>query len=374
MKHENKLQWYDFLRGIAAIAVLIGHVRALSFVPFEQSNADAAGKAFYFITGFAHEAVVIFFVLSGFFIIRSIHESAAARRFSIGDYAFNRLSRLWVVLIPALFVSWGLDTIGLTWFADTPAYQGQIEFMEGVSPVGKMGVLTLLGNTFFVQSILVPTFGSNGALWSLANEFWYYLTFPLIYLSISSFYRSIGLRIALGMLAVGVLIFVVQGIALYFLIWLMGGVVYLALERFNLRFGNRWFIAATLALFGITLTGIRLRMTPLVFNDFSLGITTVLVLITLGGKEIHLSALRKISVFLSNISYSLYVTHLPIAVLITAAFLPARMTWSFGNAGFYLLTVGAIMLYSMAMYFLFERNTAAVKKYLSHFRKRTVHA
>jgi peptidoglycan/LPS O-acetylase OafA/YrhL len=38
---------------------------------------------------------------------------------------------------------------------------------------------TFVGNLAFLQTIAVPIFGTNGPMWSLANEFWYYLIFPL---------------------------------------------------------------------------------------------------------------------------------------------------------------------------------------------------
>jgi hypothetical protein len=40
-------------------------------------------------------------------------------------------------------------------------------------------IMTFLGNLCFVQTVSVPVYGSNGPLWSLANEFWYYVMFPL---------------------------------------------------------------------------------------------------------------------------------------------------------------------------------------------------
>ena len=39
---------------------------------------------------------------------------------------------------------------------------------------------TLLGNGAFMQDILVSTFGTNSPLWSLSNEFWYYVLFGLL--------------------------------------------------------------------------------------------------------------------------------------------------------------------------------------------------
>jgi len=69
MKHESNYYWFDFLRGTSAVVVLTGHVRALTFVIFSGATqaVDIWGKAFYFLTGFSHQAVIIFFVLSGFY-------------------------------------------------------------------------------------------------------------------------------------------------------------------------------------------------------------------------------------------------------------------------------------------------------------------
>jgi peptidoglycan/LPS O-acetylase OafA/YrhL len=43
-----------------------------------------------------------------------------------------------------------------------------------------LGPEVLLGNLVFLQAILVPTWGSNGPLWSLAFEFWFYIWFPTL--------------------------------------------------------------------------------------------------------------------------------------------------------------------------------------------------
>ena len=53
--------------------VMIGHLRSFLFVaPGEVDNISLVDKLFYFVTGFGREAVVTFFVLSGFFITKSI--------------------------------------------------------------------------------------------------------------------------------------------------------------------------------------------------------------------------------------------------------------------------------------------------------------
>ena len=56
----------DLIRAIAAFAVMVGHLRALFFADFAylQSKSLPLG-ALYFFTGFGHQAVIVFFVLSG---------------------------------------------------------------------------------------------------------------------------------------------------------------------------------------------------------------------------------------------------------------------------------------------------------------------
>ena len=60
------------MRALAALAVLGGHVRALSLSSYNQLDSpNILQKMFYFLTGFGHQAVIIFFVISGFLIGRS---------------------------------------------------------------------------------------------------------------------------------------------------------------------------------------------------------------------------------------------------------------------------------------------------------------
>jgi peptidoglycan/LPS O-acetylase OafA/YrhL len=372
MKHEQKFEWFDLFRGCAAMLVLLGHVRALMFLPYAESKPNGLGKVFFFMTGFGHEAVVIFFVLSGFFIIRSIHKSAVSGKWSASNYALNRLSRLWTVLIPALIISFVWDSIGMEFYSTAPSYRGEIPFMD-VSPVGKLSLSVLLGNIFFVQSIVVPTFGSNGALWSLTNEFWYYALFPLLYFSLVRQYNALT-RIALVMIAVAVTLFVGYSIALYFLVWLMGGAVYLVVEKNKKWTTTNLLLIASLVLVLGTLGGIRIGLNPSVFNDFTLGVAVSTALIALSGRTIKSEWLRKISIWLSNISYTVYVVHLPLAVLITTVLIPLRLTWSLQSLGMYFLVCIILVVYAVAMYYVFERNTTRIKKFISQLSTRYSHA
>ena len=96
----------DHLRWISALAVLVGHAREVLFVPhFPPDALPVWAKALYFVTNFQKEAVIVFFVLSGVLIGGKLMEYAAEPVFPLGRYAVERLTRLYVVLLPALALS-----------------------------------------------------------------------------------------------------------------------------------------------------------------------------------------------------------------------------------------------------------------------------
>ena len=173
----------DLIRGLSALVVLLAHVRG--FVLLDLGQLESPGlvtKGFYFATGIHHQAVMVFFVLSGYFVGGTVMDALGRGKFSAPRYALARLSRLWVVLVPALLLTFLLDAAGRS--MDASAYAGALreQFMSGpeLGSGASASIGSFLGNLAFLQTIELPVFGSNGPLWSLANEFWYYVLFPLL--------------------------------------------------------------------------------------------------------------------------------------------------------------------------------------------------
>jgi peptidoglycan/LPS O-acetylase OafA/YrhL len=164
---------------------------------------------------------MIFFVLSGFLISRSIERARRNGTWSWSWYLSRRLTRLLVVLLPALVLTTLLDRLGVGLFGTAGIYGGHDSgnIIQFAVP-SRDGVETLLGNAAFLQEIVVPTYGSNGPLWSLSYEFWYYVLYPV--LIAVAFGRSLGHRTVLGAVALATFLFVGSVIASYFAVWLMG--------------------------------------------------------------------------------------------------------------------------------------------------------
>jgi peptidoglycan/LPS O-acetylase OafA/YrhL len=212
----------DLFRGVSALAVMLGHVRGLFFVDFPfLANQSLAHRILYVVTGFGHEAVMIFFVLSGYFIGTSVVDSVRDRQWSWRLYLVNRLTRLQLVLFPALVLGAIWDQIGMRIPQLAPFYYGGLYKYFPPSVAVRSTVTVFFSNLFFLQSVVSPVFGSNGPLWSLSYEFWYYILFPALILAATS-WTGIRNRFLYAGLAALLMWFVGLQISLYFLIWLAG--------------------------------------------------------------------------------------------------------------------------------------------------------
>src|ERR1700733_2312871 len=105
----------DLLRGIAALAVFLGHARTASFVEFgalPSPQHTAIAKIFFGLTRTGHEAVLVFFVLSGYLVGGQVIKQVRQRRFLIKSYALERTTRIFLPLIPACLL-----TVASNWLA-----------------------------------------------------------------------------------------------------------------------------------------------------------------------------------------------------------------------------------------------------------------
>jgi peptidoglycan/LPS O-acetylase OafA/YrhL len=152
----------DLIRGAAAVLVLLGHLRNLFFVDFSEvvGKANPLVKLVYLATGFSHYAVMIFFVLSGFLVGGGVLRGRMEGKWSWSLYSTNRLTRLWLVLIPALLIGAIWDHCGIHIFGTSGIYGGVARANVGIFAVQpRLSASVMIGNALFLQDILTPTFG-----------------------------------------------------------------------------------------------------------------------------------------------------------------------------------------------------------------------
>ena len=376
MVHDNRYVWLDFIRGISAIIVCGGHLRAAMFIDYSQLETTSIFKQlFYFITGLGHQSVLVFFVLSGFFVGGSVINSR--HRFKFIDYLIARLSRLWVVLIPALIFTSFIDLYIINSFSSPFTAEHDSILASGTSTNYSISVDTLLGNIIFLQGIYFPVFGSNGPLWSLTNEFWYYMFFPLIAICIGYVHSAKIYRVLCAFTLVLLAIFIAQSILEGFIIWLMGVVVFCIYKKpFSC---NYFFVFIAGALFSLSLVDSKVAIIhaniPL-SSDLLVAITFSLFIVSIKGinapKKVY-KLIAEISKWLSEISYSLYLSHFPIVMLIYVNFYAEKqLILGFNGLIQYTFWLSILFLLAVIFWLVFERNTSKVRSWMTKLQLKVV--
>jgi peptidoglycan/LPS O-acetylase OafA/YrhL len=358
----------DAIRGVSALAVMIYHLRGLFFADFPfVANKSLPIAGLYAITGYGHQAVMIFFVLSGYFIGSSVMESVGVRRWSWRKYLASRFTRLELVLFPSLVLGGLWDRIGMRIPQAAPIYFGGLYKFYIPSVALRSTVPIFLGNLFFLQSIDTPVFGSNTPLWSLSYEFWYYILFPVLLL-VSVTWIDTRWRLFYAAFAVLLLWFIGPQTTFYFLIWLAGALLG-RIQRASWAKPNfpGMALCTGLIFFG-ALAWLRThRLSSDLMSDYLVAFCFVLWLyaLLLGPRDTTPRGYEFAARKLAGFSYTLYLVHLPALILLRAVLDP-QGDWQPDALHLgYASAIGLmIMLYAYGVAECTEAHTATVRRWL----------
>ena len=355
----------DMLRGLAALAVVVGHIRGFLLVDFGAlQSPEMWHKLVYFLGGLGHQSVIAFFALSGFLVGGKVLKDMLAGSWSWGHYIVARLARLWTVVIPALVVTLVLDVAGRA-LSGGQGYDGGLYDILSSGPSSASPVdhsfATFLANAAFLQTITAPVYGSNGPLWSLANEFWYYVMAPLAAFAVLV-PANIWLRVMSGVAAVGLAWLLPAELVILGVIWLSGAAAHHLSARIGLAalFAHPAFAVVAILALGATVVA-GFRWNGMVY-DLVLGLAWAAALPALA----HLPDLdglyARIASGISEISYTLYATHFPLLAFIYFTVI-APQQWQPGLHvfGLGLAMLAAAVVMATALWWCFERNTPDVR-------------
>lgn len=153
LSNMKKLDKLEAIRGAAALYVVLHHTLPNDFV-------HSAGWGMLF--RFGQEAVILFFVLSGFVINYSFQTS---KNQTFKKYFEKRFIRLYIPLLPILLLGYLMKSYEAGEFVD-------------------LRIGELLGNVIMLQDInmskpnvVVSPYWGNHPLWSLSYEWWFYMLF-----------------------------------------------------------------------------------------------------------------------------------------------------------------------------------------------------
>jgi peptidoglycan/LPS O-acetylase OafA/YrhL len=357
----------DLVRGIAAFLVLLSHWKIMFFVDYPQIPSHPRWFAIpYVVCEAGHTAVLIFFVLSGYLISDNIFRSLDRGQFQWRTYLTHRLVRLWIVLLPGILLGGLLDWIGLHYAHNGNLYNTVNAKSHAINVSQSLTASTFFGNIVFLQTLLVPSLGSNGALWSLANEFWYYILFPLGWLALRRD-TSLFHRILYSVLFFTLAWFTGSSILPLFPVWLAGA----ALALLPLpQIGRRTQIIAAIIYTPLVFVFAKISLFPSLAQDYVFGAITFLFFwIVLSAREVSGDTpVTRLTRQTARFSYTLYVVHMP-ALLLLTAFLAGERQWSptdLRHDAVALAVLAAVVLYAYLIATLTEFRTREIRTWIKH--------
>ena len=290
----------NFSRAAAALLVLFFHVRSTLVVPYDALDAHSGlSRAFFLITTFGHDAVIIFFVLSGYLVGGAVLRLDMEARSDLFEYWVDRSVRIGPVLIAATVLSVTLQLV-------TPS--------SGCSD----SPTTILGNAFGFENFIVRPLCNNLPLWSISNEVVYYFVFPVM---IAAFLRLFSIWLAISLACVALICALSMQLApldetnivFDFPFWLIGAALWFVQGEFRrLRWLSLLMLAAALAVGRLDIGKDHFWL-----RDLFLAASLSLVLVTFFNQPMPASGVRAVladrladfSRRFADLSFSLYVTH-----------------------------------------------------------------
>jgi peptidoglycan/LPS O-acetylase OafA/YrhL len=353
------------VRGLAALLVLGGHLRSFTFDDYVSiSDPGLTTTLFYGITGLGHQAVVVFFAMSGFLVGGKALDDMLTGRWSWRWYLLRRLTRLLIVVIPALCLTAVLDGIGILATGGV-GFDLSLRTYNSIPLAPNYTIGTFVGNLAFLQTIAVPIFGTNGPMWSLANEFWYYLIFPLAASLTLVPYLWIGRLLSISIL--GACIFILPWEILELgSIWIAGaGGAWLCKQptfELALRHNGARISVCVLMIVVLVLTrnAQRADVADLIFGmTVAIALPILVVAPTFG--KFYQSSTRAAA----EISYTLYLTHFPfLTFLVMVGLAPHRFQPGWSGAVVYGGLLICALAWATGVWWCFERKTERVFRYL----------
>jgi len=310
---KAKLRKLEMLRGFAALYVFATHVA--------PAHLLAKGSRMGFVFGFGQEAVMLFFLISGFVVYYSTTKHGDK---SFRPYLARRIRRIYPIYLLALVLSFASVTL------------------PGQPNAAKPPFTQVLGNICMLQDfsdvkpgVWVSTLGGNTALWSLSYEWWFYMLFFPLYRFVPT---RAQIHVAAAVSLLGLVTFWLRAnqvslFLMYFILWWSGAELASAyLERVPLTLTSQRRSIIYLALLS-ALLACPVLLSLVRHHALRFGIHPVLELrhfcaclvLLLTGllwarlRWLGFELLFGIFALAAPISYALYVFHIPL--LVTSSYL-----------------------------------------------------
>lgn len=347
-KKHARILLFDILRAVSVIFVVLAHVRANFFNIFiylKQESQTISSKLFYFITSFSDDAVIVFFLLSGYLVGGKVIESIIRRKeINFWNFVLTKFVRIFLPLAASLLFC----TI--------------VYYIVGEKP----DFAKILGNLLSLQGVFVSPEG--GIMWTMPYIVWSYVfIFSLILLSsYNNNYIHFGMFLFLSVLC----IFLVFPHPCCFFMVALGTFCYF-IKRIRIR---RPFMFISLIVFVVTAVLAKfakpsISREPTILNSLNVDVLNCIeafflsILISQWAKntKVVVSLFTRFTTSISMISYSVYLTHFQTIRLLHWVGFEKMDDVCFRSCTYYFVEIIICFVVGYVFYLLVEKPTNILK-------------
>jgi peptidoglycan/LPS O-acetylase OafA/YrhL len=339
---ENKnIPILHFYRFLAAIFVVLFHYKIFYATNISKFKISEKDQPFYDLLYYPYEfgwmAVQFFFFLSGFVFYLVYLDKINEKKINFRKFFLLRFSRLYPLHFATL-----LTTLTIFLILDKNTFLQNIDIKHFIL------------NLFLIQNWGIengPSF--NEPSWSISIEAMMYLTFFLVAKN-----KNFILHITVIFIIIFTFIFFEKKLIGYGgFCFFLGGIVFLIYEKIkNIKMlSSAKFFSILFLIFLLTM--VILRYSQLSSIEIKILIIVFLFPTILLASTIYEIKNKKVSLFfnfLGNISYSTYLLHFPVQIIILSFLKHLKIQIDFGSQQFFLSYIFFIILLSSLSYIFYE--------------------
>jgi len=346
----------ELLRFISALAILIWHYQHFAMLP-NAHNFEPQQQPFYNYLSFFYlngaKAVYLFWALSGYIFFYNYYTEIKTYKLTIYAFLIDRISRLYPL---------HLFTLLILLFLQFSFFSNQQEYFI----YQNNDVYHLILNLFFMNYWGFENgYSFNGPVWSVSAEVLIYFIF---------FFTTLKLSIRHNFLAIFVIlilmyIFELKALFMCVVFFYLGGILNRVVE-INKRLNIFILLLITSLLYVLELNSNRfiffLLDYPNLFRDGFFCLLLLLVFLKIG------SVLKPFASFISglgNLTYSMYLCHFPIQLLMVLFFLKQKIDMPYKNSWLFLFFISITIFISFFVYKILEKPSKEFlrKKFTQNF-------
>jgi peptidoglycan/LPS O-acetylase OafA/YrhL len=312
-ENELKSRYDDALRGIAALSVVFWHWQWLYSPPGEFTPpVDPSIQPFFWLLAPLYRygvwGVEMFFSISGFVFFYLYADAIAQRRVTLATFANYRFSRLYPLHLLTLLIVAALQA---AYFSHHAAF-----FIYQINDLRHFIMQLFFASNWSPRS----PYSFNGPIWSLSIEVMLYAMFFVLALARLTYPVVIAALALVGALIIRDYAFIGHGMLSFF----SGGLCFYLVRRWRTNHQIDWTAALSMAAVIIGATVIqRIKHGVGLAETVAEVIAFPAIIVALSMNEDRLKPIMSRLRWLGNISYSSYLIHFPLALLLvtTAGYL-----------------------------------------------------